>query len=65
MLEKNVDEIVKENHAGTQCWIDFKNVCRKAYCTQCQVYLDAVSIAFSKVIGNNQARVPEVLTIRF
>ncbi len=65
MLEKNVDEIVKENHTGAQCWIDFKNVCRKAYCTKCQVYLDAVSIAFSKVVGSNQTRLPEVLTIRF
>lgn len=65
MLEKNVVEIVKENHVGTQCWIDFKNVCCKAYCAQCQVYLDAVSVAFSKVIGSNQARVPEVITIRF
>ncbi len=63
MLEKNMDEIVKQNHNGTQCWVNFKDVCRQAYCATCQTYLDAVGNAINRVIENGERRAHGVLTI--
>ncbi len=63
MLEKNMDEIVKQNHNGSRCWVNFKDVCHQAYCSKCQIYLDAVGTAINKVIENGDNRVPVVLTI--
>ncbi len=63
MLEKNMDEIVKHNHNGSRCWVNFQDVCQQAYCATCQTYLDAVGNAINKIIENGENRASRVLAI--
>jgi hypothetical protein len=65
VLENDIDEIVKQDHRGTRCWLDFKNVCQENCCTDCSVFLEAVGKAVRKVIVLENSRVPEAINISF
>ncbi len=65
MLVNDIDEIVKQNHYGARCWLNSKDVCQESCCTECQVFLDAVSNAVRKVTVVENCRVPEAIKISF
>ncbi|GAI25762.1 unnamed protein product [marine sediment metagenome] len=65
MLVNDIDEIVKQNHYGARCWLNSKDVCQEICCTECQVFLDAVSNAVKKVTVVENCRVPEAIKISF
>lgn len=65
MLVNDIDEIVKQNHYGARCWLNSKDVCQEICCTECQVFLDAVSNTVKKVTVVENYRVPEAIKISF
>jgi hypothetical protein len=65
MWKNNLDEIVKENHQGARCWLDFKSICQETHCTECSAFLEAVARAVRKVTVIGNARVPEVVNVSF
>jgi len=65
MLVNDIDDIVKQNHYGARCWLNSKDDCQEICCTECQVFLDAVSNAVKKVTVVENYRVPEAIKISF